>query len=201
MAINPQAGANVLLKTLFTHGPVGRMLVGHWLSCQGTPIMLTKDEMVEIGAISAITLDPPTITEGEGFDQFRNQLPSGPIQINHMRLLLGATERSTLGRFFATVSGKLSGSPDSWTFSGVMDFRDRIKFDQSPTGTAERNNECAAVANFFQGRDFDVYSETVIINQSYLNNEIQWIGTGKRSPLEGITWGSKPGGVLPAAGL
>jgi hypothetical protein len=123
----------------------------------------------------------PTIIQGRGFNQFVQQLSAGSVQINDMELYLGATERATLGRFDAYVSGTLRGGPGGWRFQGTMRFHDIEKFDQSATGTWYRNAVCYLVSRNFTGKDYEVNSEMAPIKQSASDREIQWAGTGIRN--------------------
>jgi hypothetical protein len=173
------------LDMFFVKGPVGKKLVNHWLEGAGAPLKLSTDDMVEIGACSMISGGPPTITEGDNFDQYLQRLSGGPVQIQDMRLYLGATERATLGRFFGHVSGTLSGSAGDWTFNGKLWFTDREKFDQSESGTWYRNVVCWLVSLGYKGTDYNVTSESPPAKQSSSDGQIQWAGTGKGTKNSG----------------
>ena len=84
----------------------------HYMDGTGTPIAMTIDEMVELGAVAPPNDSRPSIARADEFETYRQRLSSGPVQIQDMRMSLVATEGATLGQFRAYLTGTLKGSPN-----------------------------------------------------------------------------------------
>jgi hypothetical protein len=166
----------------FTYGPLGKKLLAHYMDMSGTPLTLSIDDMVEVGALDETALDPPHLQDSVGFSQFQQQLSGGgSVQINDMPLEMIATEWSTLGTFWAYFTGTLHGSPNDWSFKGTMRFQDNYHFTYRPDGRFSRNYRCFLMRNFVDGKNFNENSELAPVTQTVNDREIQWKGTGKRN--------------------
>lgn len=135
--------------------------------------------MAEVGALDRQTLVRPSVSRGVQFDQYRQKLVSGPVQINDMPLKLAATQAMTLGQFTAYLSGSLSGTPDDWRFQGTMRYSDTYNFEShGEFFLVDREVWTFGVRVSQRGKGFQVKSELAPVKQSSQEAEIQWKGTG-----------------------
>jgi len=166
--------------SLFTHGPLGKKLMRHYMNGAETPrtITLTIDEMVEVGAVAPPSDSRPSITRTDDFETYRQRLSSGPVQIQDMRMDLIATEGATLGQFRAYLSGTLRGSPSDWSFEGTMRYHDFYNYEHHQGGSWMRNFYVFGVRSGVNGTSFPVESDLAPAKQTSHDREIQWQGTG-----------------------
>jgi len=166
--------------------PLAKKLLNHYMDGTGTPITLTEDEMVGVGARVDIRRDP-------AFAPYISQLHEGGADVNvpMAEVFLRATTGGTLGRFFGVFQGKIHGTSSSdWTFTGTMRFSDTWDFDPQdwnfPNTRSYDPNKREPVAEYqvrfadwyLPGKDFDVDSVAVPVSQGANDEEANWKGKG-----------------------
>lgn len=154
-----------------------RKFLNNYMDDTGTPITLSKQEMIDCNPIVDLRRSPAFLGE---VGKLRSA--GGGKRTISVSGWGGALTNGTLGNFTIYYEGELTVTPaGNWTFNGVMSFYDYWDFDPKPFGGGSGRPWPAEVkvrvANtLLPGRPFEIRSVKVPVQQTDGDVRATWAG-------------------------
>lgn len=185
---NPLAVAAYAAQVALWQGcfqnPVAKRLVGNYLTCSGSPLKLSRQEMANLHPVFNLESSTAFISAMKtARSRIGSDARSAKIDVNGQVAAYG-TAGGTLGNFFADYGGTLQVCRDGrYLFVGTATFADHWDFDAKQPGIrSERGEQFTRYgAQWLSGAAYDVSSDAATF---YQTNGSQFVMTGSRAVME-----------------